>query len=545
MSLKEPFPEEVPEDTARLVEPLLPADSVYRLVAECVDEFLSDDQFTELYAEEGRPGINPVVLSLVTVFQFLEKLPDRAAAQMAVMRMDWKYALRQPLDWAGFHFSDLCNFRKRLLAHGQESLIFEQVLAYLRERGLVSGGGRQRTDATHILGAVKQMSDAEVVREAVRLAISALISRDAPWVMQNIPASFIKNYSRAMPNYRMTHKELGEFIQETGEEARWLLDQVALHASIDLQRLPDLLQLGQIWEEQYQYVSEPDRRVAVRRGKDYVTDRIRNPHDPDVTYGAKANGALTWVGFKLHITETVDEPRFITDVTLTVSSARDVGDLADVQQRLKNRQLAPGRHYVDQGYMSGENVAESEKRGIDLRGCIGPDTQGKPTGFRLEDFIVDVENQQVICPAGKSSQRWVPTTRNTANRVAVHVFFGRQCLPCPFFGLDHCTSSQTGRHLSLNAFHETIQARRQEQQSEAFQIEMHARAAIEGTISELVRAHGLRRARYRGGAKVFLQMLFTATATNLKRLAWTTIAQSTDTFLLPLTGAWASHLLTA
>jgi transposase len=220
MSLKDRFPGEIPQDTARLVEPLLPADNVYRLVAGCADEFLSDEQFADLYADEGRPGINPVVLSLVTIFQFLEKLPDRIVAQMAVVRMDWKYALRQPLGWAGFHYSDLCNFRKRLLGHGQESMVFEQVLAYLRERGLVAGGGRQRTDATHILGAVKRMSDVEVVREAVRLVISALMSTDARWTIHNFPASFIKSYRHALPHYRMSHQELEELIQETGEEAR-------------------------------------------------------------------------------------------------------------------------------------------------------------------------------------------------------------------------------------------------------------------------------------------------------------------------------------
>ena len=46
-----------------------------------LDEFLNDKHFIEFYADEGRPGINPMVLSLVTIFQFLEKLPDRAAAQ--------------------------------------------------------------------------------------------------------------------------------------------------------------------------------------------------------------------------------------------------------------------------------------------------------------------------------------------------------------------------------------------------------------------------------------------------------------------------------
>ena len=50
--------------------------------------------------------------------------PDRQAAQMAVVRLDCKYALRQELSWAGFHYSDLCNFRKRLLGHHKENEVF-------------------------------------------------------------------------------------------------------------------------------------------------------------------------------------------------------------------------------------------------------------------------------------------------------------------------------------------------------------------------------------------------------------------------------------
>jgi transposase len=519
MSLKDAFPSEIPPETARLVEVLMADDSVYRIVAECVNDFLRDEDFKDWYAIEGRPGINPIILSLVTLFQFLEKLPDRAAAQMAVMRLDWKYALRQPLDWTGFHYSDLCNFRKRLVAHGGESLIFERLLAYLRKRGLVQAGGRQRTDATHILGAVKQMSDVEVMREAVRMALSALVSSDALWVMRYIPASFTQNYERTISNYRMSKQELERFIQQTGEEARWLLDQLAQQAEVELQRLPEVAQLARIWEEQYHYVNEPERLIAVRQGDDKVINRIRNPHDPDVTYGTKGRGTVSWVGFKLHVTETLEAPRFITDVTLTSASARDVGDLTPIQNQLAERDLSPAKHYVDQGYMSGEKIAESLVLGINLRGYIGPDTQGKPPGFRLEDFDVDTEKQQAICPAGRANQRWVPATGNTDNRVAVHIFFGKQCLDCPFFGPDRCTASQTGRKLSLNAFHDVIQARRQEERTEVFQLEMYARAAIEGTISELVRVHGLRRARYRGAKKVRLQMLFTATATNLKRLA--------------------------
>ena len=46
---------------------------------------------------------------------------------------------------------------------------------------------------------------------------------------------------------------------------------------------------------------------------------------------------------------------------------------------------------------------------------------------------------------------------------------------------------------------------------------MRHRDAIEGTQSELVRAHGLRHARYRGLTKVRLQNYLAGAACNLKR----------------------------
>ncbi len=65
--------------------------------------------------------------------------------------------------------------------------------------------------------------------------------------------------------------------------------------------------------------------------------------------------------------------------------------------------------------------------------------------------------------------------------------------------------------------HDLLQARRIEQKSEAFKERMHQRNGIEGTISELTRAHGMRRNRYRGLAKARFQNLFIATACNIKR----------------------------
>jgi hypothetical protein len=65
--------------------------------------------------------------------------------------------------------------------------------------------------------------------------------------------------------------------------------------------------------------------------------------------------------------------------------------------------------------------------------------------------------------------------------------------------------------------HTVLQERRREQTTEAFSQRMHVRNGIEGTQSELVRAHGLRRARYRGKAKLDLQIQFIGAACNIKR----------------------------
>jgi IS5 family transposase len=83
---------------------------------------------------------------------------------------------------------------------------------------------------------------------------------------------------------------------------------------------------------------------------------------------------------------------------------------------------------------------------------------------------------------------------------------------------DKCLGKgQTHRTIVVGQHHTVLQARRQEQQTEAFKLKARRRNAIEGTQSELIRAHGLRRARYRGPAKAGLQSCFSAAACNLKR----------------------------
>jgi hypothetical protein len=82
-----------------------------------------------------------------------------------------------------------------------------------------------------------------------------------------------------------------------------------------------------------------------------------------------------------------------------------------------------------------------------------------------------------------------------------------------------------GAHRALTSpreQHELLRQLRKEQATDEWHDRYSTRAGIEGTISQAVRAFGLRRCRYKGIAKTRVQHTLTATAINLTRLdAWT------------------------
>lgn len=114
-----------------------------------------DTCFAGLFSARGRPAEAPWRLALVTLFQFAEGLPDRQAAEAVRGRIDWKYALALSLTDPGFDSTVLSEFRSRLVKGQAEQVLLDVILALARKRDLLSAGGRQRTDATHVLAAVR------------------------------------------------------------------------------------------------------------------------------------------------------------------------------------------------------------------------------------------------------------------------------------------------------------------------------------------------------------------------------------------------------
>ena len=280
--------------------------------------------------------------------------------------------------------------------------------------------------------------------------------------------------------------------------------------------LPEVATLRQVWEQQFAR-QEETKKVTVCQPPIEGRDVIQSPHDPEARWSKKRG--KDWVGYKWQVTETAEdnvEKQFLTDIDVVAANKDDSEVVDAIQERLIERDLKPDEHYVDKGYISGPNLAHSANRGIELVGPALADTSRKPEGFKQSDFEIDFEKQQVICPEGKTSEKWYERPQPDG-RVGADVQFKKQCEGC--LSRAQCAPGKSGRTLGISPYYEELNQRRAEQTTEAFKEKMKRRPAVEGTISELTRKHGARRARYRGDDKGRLQALFTGAAVNLKRLA--------------------------
>lgn len=292
--------------------------------------------------------------------------------------------------------------------------------------------------------------------------------------------------------------------------------------------MPEVQTLATMWEQRYARVDGPVRRRATTVD---ATELVVTPHDPGVRIGQKRGHV--WWGDKVHVAETIADPdaadpaervRSITDVTTSPAPSGDGEALGGIHAHLTERALLPRAQVVDSGYVSGKHLAESAALGVDLAGPPLADTP--KNGFKLADFTLDRDARRAICPAGQvSTQRGVRTERDGSRSLQIR-FPAAVCAACPL--RPQCTTSTDGRNLSVSEHYDRRAARRAEAQTPAFRDKPTARAGIEATLSELVRAHGLRRHRYRGEAKRHFEHLLKAAAGNLMRLARALTARATS-----------------
>ena len=215
----------IPADTQRVAKAAFPKGNPYVTLRDELGTVFEDTDFTDLFSVTGQPGLPPWRLALVTILQFRETLSDRQAAEAVRSRIDWKYLLGLELTDEGFDFSVLSEFRGRLIASEQEHLLLDKLLQRCQEQGLVKSGGKQRTDATRVIAAIRKLNRLELVGETMRAVLNELATVAPEWLRAIAPDDWYERYGRRIEDYRLPKSEANRnaYAQQVGEDAYYLL----------------------------------------------------------------------------------------------------------------------------------------------------------------------------------------------------------------------------------------------------------------------------------------------------------------------------------
>jgi hypothetical protein len=359
------------------------------------------------------------------------------------------------------------------------------------------------------------------VRETLRLALEELGGSLAERERPDFWALFWERYVESKLDYKSPMEVLKNKHRQAGQDGLRLLEWLEPMAP-ELRYGRQVELLREVFAQQYQFKQQQPEPV-----KEHATGVVRNPHDPDAQWSAKGQGKhkKSWVGYKVQVAETIAEKEaanqacFITSIVTQKASASDDPGLDQTLEDQAASGLArPSELYTDGAYVSAARLQQAKDQGWELIGPAQPSAHrtGIDPAFRIEAFQVDIATRSARCPGNYLSTQCSKLQEAKTQKVYYRFEWSRHCRGCAL--KSQCVPlGQKHRTIIVGQYHDLLQQRRQDQQSDQFKERMHQRNAIEGTISELVRAHGLRRSRYRGFAEMELQNLLIGTACNVKR----------------------------
>ena len=354
MSLKPESVPHIPEETKRVAKAAFPKGNIYMRMRDELGTFYQDEQFASLFPNQGQPAESPWKLALICVMQFVENLSDRQAAEAVRARIDWKYALSLELTDSGFDYSVLSEFRSRLLNDGIEQQLLDTMLTVFKACGLIKNRGKQRTDSSHVVSAIRDLNRLESVGETFRAVLNSLATAAPDWLRQIAAPDWYNCYGKRIEEYHLPKGEAArkEYAEIIGNDGIKLLTAVYSEGSPDwLTQIPAVEILRRSWVHQYYMI---EGKLRLREAKDLPPSSLRydSPYDPEAHYSTKRD--IHWTGYKVHLTETCDDdtPHLITHVETTSATRPDFGMTEPIHKALSVKDILPKEHIVDSGYVS-------------------------------------------------------------------------------------------------------------------------------------------------------------------------------------------------
>ena len=181
--------------------------------------------------------------------------------------------------------------------------------------------------------------------------------------------------------------------------------------------IPAVETLRRVWVQQFYLEAGQVRWRTEKEGIPPSGLFISSPYDVEARYAKKQT--TSWVGYKVHVTETCDDdaPHLITHVETTAGPVADGEVTPRIHQALERKDVLPATHIVDTGYLDAELLVTSQRDyGITLLGPTRANDHWQAQaaqGFDASSFAIDWDQRQARCPCGHLSASCQVLAQNT------------------------------------------------------------------------------------------------------------------------------------
>jgi transposase len=464
------------------LEQLVPGTNFYRHVEAKLDLSFVREWSRDLYADHGRPSIDPVVFFKLQLVMFFEDVrSERKLIEMASLNLAHRWYLGYALDEPLPDHSSLTRIRQRLGIDIFQRF-FEQVVDLCQQAGLV-WGRELYVDATKV---------------AANADLDSLVPRFYDEAKSHLAALFTTDPSP-------TAGQAGDGADPPPSEGLLHLPECGRRSEGSTE--PELAPRWKLLEARRLDPHRPSIGTYKR-----TTDFRVSTTDPDATPMRTKYG--TALGYHDHYVVDGGKQRIILAALVTPADVMETVPLRDLLWRVCfRRKLWPDQVTGDTTYGTTENIVALENAGIRAFFPL-PDFARRTPFIGKSAFTYDAGQDAYRCPQGQLLPR--RKTKYTEEEVVYRAEAGT-CNACPV--KSSCTASDHGRIVHRSFYADYLDKVRGYHPTEAYQKAMRKRKVwVEPLFAEAKEWHGLRRLRLRGLANANIQGLLIAAGQNVKRL---------------------------
>ena len=476
---------------------------------------LFDEEFERLLEEgygkaRGTAPLPAALLATVTLLQAYDQVSDAEAVVTAKMDKRWQLVLGcLGATKAPYSQGVLVDFRERMVAHDLDRKLLDRTVELAKRTGKFGWQHlKVALDSSPLLGAGRVLDTWNLIGKALSTVVDCAaktLGRSRDEVVEEAGLSVLRGPSikAALDIDWDDPEQKDEALQVLLAEVDRLESWVKKHAGDRAEQPPlreALVALKRVLEQDLE-PDPTDGKRKIRRG--VARDRMPSLGDREMRHGRKSK-SRPFTGYKRHIARAAGAGVIVGAVVLPANQPEHeaVRPLLDDTHRHGDT----SELFIDRGYLASPDIEVARTAGVAVRCKPWPArNQGR---FTKEDFVLDLANRRVTCPASQT----VPIQDRACG---VH-FPAAVCDPCDL--RSRCTTSRNGRSVAIHPQEGLLIELRARRKTSEGRRELRQRVPVEHSLARIGQVQGTR-ARYKGARKNTLDLRRCAAIANLQDLA--------------------------